>query len=850
MKEKEKGKDKESQIPKRIAHKKAVIITRTRTTIRKSARGRKHDGSETFRAGKRKPSEEIDLTSGFNERKEARTKSPGKLSSIVPTDNGSVLEISQGEKIRQVTDTSNILSNAEILPSENDENVNPVMVDNFVPKNDTILHNPDLTVSEVQIEVTDNISGQNSSSNCIDLMVGQVENSLTEKKDKTVLPKVQKHNSPENESGHEIEVWETGETLYTKLKKLTDIFGKTAQCNSQNVPQNSPAVARLPTGDHSYCTANTNPYVSPTNAKDLERERNYSEENHEILLSLVSKLETIKTTVDSNADSIHDLTGRIARVENKVDNSLLEVHERINLEENNLIELGEQVQSNEITLRRYTDDQVCALKQELLPIIGGSQENLELRVKNQENKLYEKMDAKVSSLINSDLVMGKLDNLVESQINTKLKDTNSRILQFGSKLNASEANFATVKSDLGDLLNQCKQERATVNSKIKELEKTIIELKKSILNYSQVPTEPAQTGGKFSIPNNGARTEDLGARFEHLAKRIDFIEHKTEQTGKLAQNLDMKSRRNNLVIDQLTEESNENLLNKLNEILDHAMADNNQGARAEILISRAYRLGAVREGAKFIRKVFVELANARSKDLIIEYAARIVKTGNNGRPFYINDDMPESLKRHKADIHKYMNYLKSRKHVVEKAGDDLIIDGRRWRYDELNDLPEGDKLMNSRTLCFNGIVAFQSWLSPLSNLYPCQIRANGFEYTSVEQGYQHAKAIHHRNFALARRILLENDPYEIMLIAKHHREDFAWATRKFIVLETLVKHKAEQVPLFLDLLKRTGNHRLIENSWDHFWGTGCPFAANCVWYGGFRGQNHFGRLLEKVRSEV
>lgn len=89
-----------------------------------------------------------------------------------------------------------------------------------------------------------------------------------------------------------------------------------------------------------------------------------------------------------------------------------------------------------------------------------------------------------------------------------------------------------------------------------------------------------------------------------------------------------------------------------------------------------------------------------------------------------------------------------------------------------------------------------------------------------------------------------------MALAKHLREDYNWAAQKFTVLERLVKHKAEQVPLFFDLLKKTGSHRLIENSWDKFWGSGCPFAVNCVWYGGFPGQNHFGRLLEKVRSEV
>lgn len=93
------------------------------------------------------------------------------------------------------------------------------------------------------------------------------------------------------------------------------------------------------------------------------------------------------------------------------------------------------------------------------------------------------------------------------------------------------------------------------------------------------------------------------------------------------------------MIDQLSEEQNENLLNKLNENLDNALTNENQALRGKLCILRAYRLGAAREGA---RKIFVEMANSRSKDLIIEHAACIVKYGNNRHPYYINDDVVHS----------------------------------------------------------------------------------------------------------------------------------------------------------------------------------------------------------------
>lgn len=480
------------------------------------------------------------------------------------------------------------------------------------------------------------------------------------------------HEMSQNDNGHEVEIWETGETLYTKLKRLTDVFGITAQKPSK-LPPTVP-IPQAPLGDHSYCNATDNPSLSPTNASEFKYERNFPEENHKLLVSLSSILQSVKATVDNNGTSIRDLSSRIAKVENKVDNSVLELHEQINLEQNNIIDLGEQVQSIEVTLRRYTDDQLCSLKNDLVPMIGESQNRLENQVKSQESALYEKMDETVKDLIKSDAVSTFIEKMVDTQIDAKQKIANTRLIQFGNKLNASEVNLATIKNNLNQLYKQCQQERDLFNAKTKELEKMIADLRKR-LDKTPASNPPSQQNqDRFEL--NKDEHGDLGARFESMAKRIDFIEYQSEQNGRLANSLDLRSRRNNVVIDQLSEDHNENTLDKLNTILDHALANSNPGIRAEISIMRAYRLGTIREGSNYTRRVFVELANSRSKDLVIEYAAKIVKSGNNGRPYYINDDLPEKLKRRKADIHKYVNYLKKWGHRVEKAGDGRL-DNRR-----------------------------------------------------------------------------------------------------------------------------------------------------------------------------
>lgn len=47
------------------------------------------------------------------------------------------------------------------------------------------------------------------------------------------------------------------------------------------------------------------------------------------------------------------------------------------------------------------------------------------------------------------------------------------------------------------------------------------------------------------------------------------------------------------------------------------------------------------------------IASASPATKIVIGGIRDIKSGNNGKPYYITDDIPESVKRRKADLHKY-----------------------------------------------------------------------------------------------------------------------------------------------------------------------------------------------------
>lgn len=333
---------------------------------------------------------------------------------------------------------------------------------------------------------------------------------------------------------------------------------------------------------------------------------------------------------------------------------------------------------------------------------------------------------------------------------------------------------------------------------------------------------------------------------DDLCERMYGLERRSELATKHRNKIDSALRKANIIIDRLQETQNENVIDRINGILSIALSKTDRDA---ITVINAYRLGRARSD-NTPRKIMVELIDTKCRDLILRYAKAITKVGNNGVPYYINEDTPEALKRLRTDQFKYKRYLEERNHIVEQTGDYFIIDGQRHHWRDLNRLPVGMRLMDSRTIFSRGTVAFQSALSPLSNLFPCRIKYNGLHYSSAEQAFQYAKAIHHGLALLAKDIKSEIDPHEIMTMGNSVTIDEAWANKRVEVLEAIVRHKADQVGVFYEYLKQTGNHRLVENTSSDFWGSACAFKSQAVWNGSYRGLNQMGRILERVRDSV
>lgn len=126
----------------------------------------------------------------------------------------------------------------------------------------------------------------------------------------------------------------------------------------------------------------------------------------------------------------------------------------------------------------------------------------------------------------------------------------------------------------------------------------------------------------------------------------------------------------------------------------------------------------------------------------------------------------------------------------------------------------------------------------LSNFWEVPITYERRTYSTVEHAYQASKTIYPEE-----RIAIRDaeTPAKAKRLGKLiiYRAD--WEDIKLDVMEALVRQKFTEHHMLADKLIATGDHELVEGNWwgDTYWGV-CKGI----------GENHLGKILMKVRSEL
>ena len=148
---------------------------------------------------------------------------------------------------------------------------------------------------------------------------------------------------------------------------------------------------------------------------------------------------------------------------------------------------------------------------------------------------------------------------------------------------------------------------------------------------------------------------------------------------------------------------------------------------------------------------------------------------------------------------------------------------------------------------------------PLSNFYQCQLnittQGKSYDYSSVEQAFQHQKALTLNEPHMANSILAESDPGRVKHHAssmKSHKDIAIWENRELDTMTGLLQDKFRMSKAFHDKLISTRQAVLLHSVPNPYWGIGIATTDICHPFDpkAIKGHNIFGELLMKLRTDM
>lgn len=91
------------------------------------------------------------------------------------------------------------------------------------------------------------------------------------------------------------------------------------------------------------------------------------------------------------------------------------------------------------------------------------------------------------------------------------------------------------------------------------------------------------------------------------------------------------------------------------------------------VIENASRLGKHLGNDRSPRRVLVSFYSSAARDLVLNSAGMIARAGPPGGRIYVNEDIPDDVKRGRANIFKYVNYMSELGYNISQKGDSVIL---------------------------------------------------------------------------------------------------------------------------------------------------------------------------------
>ena len=229
---------------------------------------------------------------------------------------------------------------------------------------------------------------------------------------------------------------------------------------------------------------------------------------------------------------------------------------------------------------------------------------------------------------------------------------------------------------------------------------------------------------------------------------------------------------------------------------------------------------------------------------------------------YISDDLPAEMDQSRRRMSQIYTALKSVKNntgsqyvkSISRKMDAIVLNGKTYTEEKLNELPDPLKLENIFTPSHGGITAFFTRNSPLSNFYPCSFEVQSQRFQNMEQYLALQKARLFGDHKTAAVIQQQEDLVQIKKIAKKVSgfKKEIWEQEIENILTTGLTAKFNQNRNLAEFLRNTGKNIIVEaNKNDSLCAIGKSLFDTDLWdTHAWHGHNLMGKTLMSVRENL
>lgn len=401
----------------------------------------------------------------------------------------------------------------------------------------------------------------------------------------------------------------------------------------------------------------------------------------------------------------------------------------------------------------------------------------------------------------------------------------------------------TIKADLGVMkreMETIKQDMGVVRDGVGEVCDTTVNMDSKL--------DKELTDIKLVLKSTKAELDTHKMKLAITTQQLDASRKAYRALSNRVTSMENRGRQCNVIMDGIMESEGEILKDIVLDIAGQIC----QGMLKPEAILNVYRIGKKGQTGgknKRSRSIMVTFTDVRTRN-VFYYARTKLKTNDQLKGVYLNDDVTIETKRARDDFRSVANMARAAGANVRVHDDGIVLNGTKYKLFENDSLPTEFALSKAKTVESQHGIFFHSESSYLSNFFPSAIWVDSQAYPTAEHLYQATKCQVVGELDLKIKVQSALTPLEAKKLADSVADTPEWRNKREEVMTEVINIKFEQNPELSERLLNTGTANLYETTMNTFFGIGATLHSREVRDMSFKGLNKLGNILQIKRDEL